>query len=258
MKDSIIKNSLLQKILIYILSIFVLYLLVLLLSQKFVGEIILPNPNNIIVEFFNLLDNSDTYLCIGNTLKTLIISIIISFILGLSLGVLSGIFKYVRYFFKPWITIMRCMPLAAIIIIIILLVDAENTYYIVCDLVLIPIIYEGICNAIMDINKEYIDVYKLESNLNFKVIFKVYLPLILSSIRASFISAVGLGMKVVIMAEYVVVSEDCLGSKINIINIVFYDNETVYAYCIIIVIVVLLVELLPKVSYKLYNYIKFR
>ncbi|MBQ9124814.1 MAG: ABC transporter permease subunit, partial [Acholeplasmatales bacterium] len=177
MKDSIIKNNLLHKILIYVLSIFVLYLAIILLSNSYNNEVILPHPNSMIKEFFNLLGDGDTYTYIGNTLKTLIISIIFCFIIGLVLGVLAGIFKYIRYFLKPWITIMRSLPLASLIILIMLLVELDNTPYIVCGLVLIPIIYEGICNAIMDINKEYIDVYKLESNLNFKVIFKVYLPL---------------------------------------------------------------------------------
>ena len=58
------------------------------------------------------------------------------------------------------------------------------------------------------------------------------------------------------MAEFIVGAKNTLGYAINpVIENIEYAKG--YAYCIIIVIVVLLVELLPKFAYKLYNYIKF-
>ena len=255
MKDSIIKNKTIKKIIIYLLSILVLYLLALVSSSILNNPIILPNPNIVITSLFSLLGKGTTYFYIGNTLLSLLISLIISFIIGLVLGVIAGIFENVRIFLKPWITIMRSFPLAAIIILILILVGFKNTPYIVTTFVLAPIIYEAISNGITNIDQTLIDTYRLESKVTIKIIRTVYLPLISSSLKAAFTSAVGLGIKVLIMAEFLAGSSNSIGYAIKPAA----DNlnyAEVYAYCIIIIIIVLVVELLPKLIINLSEKIK--
>ena len=103
----------------------------------------------------------------------LLISLIISFIIGLVLGVFAGIYENVRVFLKPWITIMRSFPLAAIIILILIIAGFKNTPYIVTTFVLAPIIYEAVSNGITNIDQNLIDTYKLESKINFNI-FKCF------------------------------------------------------------------------------------
>ena len=230
---SIIKSKTFKKVVLYTLSLIVLYLVSLGFSLVVNNSIILPNPNETISTFFGLLTKGTTYIYLLNTLKSLLISLIISFIIGLVLGILAGINENIRVFLKPWITIMRSFPLAAIIILILIIAGFKNTPYIVATFVLAPIIYESIQNGIRDIDQSYIDTYKLESKINLKIITKVYLPLISSSIKASFTSAVGLGIKVLIMAEFLAGSSNSLGYAIkpSIDNLNYAE---VYAYCIII------------------------
>lgn len=256
MKNSIIKNKSFQKAIIYLISIITIYIFTIIFSSTYNNEVILPHPNEMIKAFFELLGTGRTYIYILNTLKALLISLIVSFIIGLLMGILAGVSRYIRYFFKPWITIMRCLPLAALIVLIMVIVNLKITPYIVSGLVLIPIIYESVVNSIVSIDKEYIDVYKLSSNINPMVIYKVYIPLILSGIKAAFISAVGLGIKVLIMAEFIIGAKDTLGYAIvPVIQQIEYAKG--YAYCIIIVLVVLFVELIPNAIYKLITYVKF-
>ena len=255
MKDSIIKNNVIKKILLYILSLLALYLVALISSSAFNNQIILPNPNNVIFTLFNLLGQGQTYSYIFNTLLSLAISLLISFTIGLILGVLAGVSENIRVFLKPWITIMRSFPLAAIIILILIIAGFKNTPYIVTTFVLAPIIYESVSNGITNIDQNLIDSYRIESKINLNIIFRVYLPLISSSLKAAFSSAVGLGIKVLIMAEFLAGSSNSLGYAIKPAA----DNlnySEVYAYCIIIIIVVLLIECLPKLIIKLNDYLK--
>lgn len=255
MKDSTTKNNLLKKIIIYILSLLALYLVALISSSAFNNQIILPSPNNVFSTLFTLLGNSQTYTYILNTLLSLIISLLISFFIGLVLGVIAGISENVRTFLKPWITIMRSFPLTAIIILILIIAGFKNTPYIVTTFVLAPIIYEAISNGITNIDQNLIDSYRIESRINLNIIFRVYLPLISSSLKAAFSSAVGLGIKVLIMAEFLAGSSNSLGYAIKPAA----DNlnySEVYAYCVIIIVLVLVIEALPKFIIKLCDKIK--
>lgn len=254
---SIIKSKTFKKVALYALSIIVLYLVSLVFSLVVNNSIILPSPNETISTFFSLLTKGTTYIYLLNTLKSLLISLVISFIIGLVLGVLAGINENIRVFLKPWITIMRSFPLAAIIILILVIAGFKNTPYIVTTFVLAPIIYEAVSNGITNIDQTLIDTYKLESKINFNIIKRVYIPLISSSIKAAFSSAVGLGIKVLIMAEFLAGSSNSLGYAIKPAA----DNlnyAEVYAYCIIIIIIVLLIEALPKLIIKLIDYISLK
>lgn len=246
----------LYHIAIYFISIGLLVFIIQLCSLGVNNEIILPSVGNIFQSLFKLLFTSKTYIYIKNTLINLLLSLLFSSFVGMLLGLLAGISSKVRLFLKPWITILRSVPLASTLILIMVLAGLAKTPFIVCSIMLIPMIYEGFCQGVLSLDKEYMDVWKLSSKLNIKVIYKVYIPLIAPYIKTALISSIGMGIKVVIMAEYLAGVKNTLGSAIiPAANMLEYSE--VYAYSILMVIVVLLLEALPKGIVKVYQYLKF-
>ncbi len=247
MRKSIIKYS------IYFVSVLLFIFMIQVIGFIIHNEILLPSVWQIIKRFFKLLGTGKTYLYIGMTLKNLVISLVISFAIGMIFGILAGVFPYVRIFLKPWITILRSIPLASSLVIFMILCGFAKTPYYVCSIMLIPLIYEGFCQGILSLDSAFMDVWKLNSNLSLKVILRVHIPLILSYIKTAFISAVGMGIKVIIMAEYLAGIRNTLGSMI-MPSVNLLDYTAVYAYSIIMVILVILLELLPKGIARIYSY----
>lgn len=221
---------------IYLTSILLLFIIIQLLSLKVNNDIIFPSAFTIIGDFFKKLFSSKTYLYIGNTLLNLLLSLFLSFLIGMILGILGGIFDKIRIFLKPWITILRSVPVASTIVIIMLLAGLANTPFIISCLTIIPIIYEGFCNGIRNIDKDIMDVWKLNSKLSLRVIIRVHIPMILGYIKTSFILALGLGIKVVIMAEYLSGDNNTLGSALipaaNALDYVGVYSYTIISYFI--------------------------
>lgn len=241
---------------IYSLSVFALLLGIQLCSMGVNNKIILPSIFDILNRFFVLLTVHKTYIYILNTLKNLVISLLFSFIIGMILGILAGVSSYVRIFLKPWITILRSIPLASCLVIIMILAGFSKTPYYVCSIMLIPIIYEGFCQGILSIDATLMDVWKLHSRLSFTVIFKVHIPLIASYIKTAFLSSVGMGIKVIIMAEYLAGIQNTLGSAI-LPSVSMLDYTSVYAYSILMVLLVLALETVPKLITRLVKYVRF-
>lgn len=242
---------------IYVVSILVFLLGLQLCSRIVDSEIFFPSVLKIIKSFVALLCSGQTYIYILNTVKNLLISLVISFIIGGVLGVLGGLFNTFRIFIKPWMTILRCIPLAGCIVILMILAGLNKTPYVVCCIMLIPIIYEGISQGIQGLDSTLMDVWKLNSKLSFKVLFKVHFPLILSFLKTAFVSAVGMGIKIIIMAEYLAGVRNTLGYAIlPATAILAYD--TVFAYCMLIVLVVVVIEQIPPLVYKIATQIKYR
>ena len=238
-------TSISKKIIIYFISISVIVLLLYLLCYVVDNTIIFPTPTSIIEAFFSLLKTKETYIIIGSTLLRLLISLIVSFIIGATLGVLAGKFNFINLFLRPFITIFRSLPLASIIVIIMIILGFNKSPYIICMLMLIPIIYEAFLNGTLNLNKELMEVWRLESNFNILVLFKIIFPLAKPFIKTAYTSSVGMGIKVLIMAEFVCSTRNSIGNAlVNAANYLEYD--VVFAWSIIAIILVVIVENIPK------------
>lgn len=242
MKTFIIKN---KKIILNIISILLIYLLLLLGSILFNNELVFPRPNKIIVSFFKLIQKKESYIILFSTFKRLVISLSISFIIAFLLGILSGLLEDVEIILKPIINIFKSIPIIAIIIIIMSVSGFDLTPYLTTIFMTFPIIYQGIVEGVKNIKNEYLEAYKLDSNTNISVLSYIHLPLIKHNIYLSIIQSIGIGIKVLVVSEFIVNTKNSIGEAlINEKNMMNYDN--VFAYSIFLVIIISFIEYLTK------------
>ena len=238
-------NSITKKIIIYLLSIITIFLMLYIIGFTINNDIIFPAPSSIFIALIDLLKSLDSYVILGYTLLRLLISLGISFLIGATLGILAGRFYNIELFLKPIITILRSLPLAAIIVIIMIILGFNKSPYIICMLMLVPVIYESFLNGIKNLDKELMMVWHLESNFNILVLFKIIFPLARPFIKTAYTSSVGMGIKVLIMAEFVCSTRNSIGNAlVNAANYLEYD--VVFAWSIIAIILVVIVENIPK------------
>lgn len=255
MKDSTIKLR--TKLLLYIGSILIIYTGLFILYFIIGNEFIFPSPNAIISRFFSILGDLESYVLISNTFLSLLVVILISFLIGGLFGIIAGVNKYIELLLKPIMRLFSTIPLIGLILIIMVLAGLKNTLYYAAVLILIPVFYNGFLTGVKTLNKELVDVYRLDSSLNLKVILKVYIPLISSNLRQALIDGLGLGIKVIVMCEFMCGVKNTLGGKLITLGNNF-DYEGLYGYCLLLIIVVLIIEFIPTLVLKLYNYIKFQ
>ena len=141
-------------------------------------------------------------------------------------------------------TLLKTIPIIAIIILLLIAVMSMAPY-VASALVIIPIIFEGIYITLKQIDKNITDDLKTICGLNFTVIFKFYIPLILPNIITSLIQSFGLGMKVMVMAEYTSPKNNTFGAEIKRL----YDNnnmEKVYAMVILLIVLSFIIDKVLK------------
>ncbi len=249
MKVSIIKN----KYFLTILSLTSIFLVLYLVYLKIDNEIIFPNPITSLMTFADLFKQSNTYVIIGYTFLRLLISLSISFLIGGILGIIAGRFKIVRIFFKPWMIIFRSTPLASVIVLIMIILGMDRSPYVICMLMLIPIIYEAFLHGILSLDKELMQVWRLDTRFNFRILKKVIFPMSSSFINTAFSQSVGLGIKVLVMAEFVCYTPNSIGKALGqSANNLEYAE--VFAWSLLAVILVVLVDLTPKIFKKISIY----
>jgi NitT/TauT family transport system permease protein len=242
------------KIILSILGICFIFALWWLLSFL-INTTLFPTPLRTFEELFLLLSNSSTYLAIGGTLLRLLLAFIVSFLVAFVLGTISGLIKAFKIFLNPLIIVLRTIPTAALILVMVTLLIPEHALLIIVFLVMFPIIYESIVSGIENIDPYTIMALRIDANpYSLNSVFKVILPMSSPYILLGIIQSIGLGMKVSIMAEVLLGNPRIPGLGIIIQQAYIYAYmPEVFATAIIAIVLIGVVDIILHLAKKYIN-----
>lgn len=206
--------------------------------------LVFPGVGEIARAFFRLLFTGETWRKIFVTLRHLVQAAALSTVIGVAIGLCEAASGFVRALLRPLMAMLRSIPMIVLVVIIMVLTRYERVPLIASSLFLIPLISEAACEGCLRIEPELIDVYRMNSAFNLRVLCSVHLPLMAGYLRQAYVSAVGMGLKLVVSAEYLVQTRDSLGKAIHS-STYFSEYQDIYAYALIMILLVLLVSEAP-------------
>jgi NitT/TauT family transport system permease protein len=234
-----------RKYLLGSLSVLLLITVWYIFSSVVNNSFILPNPIIVFDTLLKLLTNFSTYSTIGITIFRLIAAFIISAFLGVFLGLLAGNYSWLDEFLHPLVTTLRTLPVASIIIIIIILFGNQSSLYLITFLMIFPIIYEASKSGVNNIPLDLKNNIALETHQRFVIMIKIQLPLSLPYIKTALFQSIGLGFKVIVMAEFISQTTKGIGYELFRGTTVI-QYELVFAWTIIIIVIVMIFEIMIK------------
>ena len=140
--------------------------------------------------------------------------------------------------------LLRSLPMIVLTVIVMVLMNYSRVPVTASVLVLTPLIAEAACEGCRRIDRELIDVYRLNSALNPAVLFRVYLPLTAGYLKQAYVNAVGMGIRLAVSTEYLVQTRDSLGKAVYS-SAYFSEYAEIYAYALLMVLLVLLMTEAP-------------
>lgn len=248
-KNYLMKNSTsIFKILNTIIGIFLILLFWIILSYTN-DNFIFPKIETIFSAFIDIISNKIIILNALFSLLRVIIVILISLVITLIISFVYMLKKDSIYLFKPLIIILKSSPLAIISVYLWISVGANKAPYIITLLMILPVIIEGFISSLNNIDIMYINQLKTEDVSYIKKFFKIYIQLIMPYIFMTILQSFGLGIKVMLMGEYICQSNSSLGEiiynyKQNL------DFSHLLALLLLIVIIVSLIELMINLISK--------
>jgi len=214
------------------------------------NKIVFPDVREIGEAFIRLLSQKETYEQILTTLLHLVYALALSMAAGVLTGAAEGLSAWIYSGFKPFMIFVRSLPMIILVILIMTVLPYEYVPVAAGAVVLLPLISEAVCEGIRSIEPELTDVYRLNSGFNANVFCHVHLPLISGYLKQAFFNAAGTGLKVVVSAEYLVQAKKSLGKAVYSSSY-FLEYAEIYAYALIMVLLVLLVTELPFLFLRL-------
>ena len=215
-----------KKRVIYIgLGILTIMFLWVVLSNIYNNSIVIPKIKDVLRALFELFTQKRIYELLFTMLLRILLTVSISLGISLVLSLMSYKFKHFGNYLLPIISLLKTTPVIAIIILLILSVGMELTPYVATSFVIIPMIYEAILAGLESIDEAVTDDIKTVTNINFKV---------------------GLGLKVMLMAEYISPKNNTFGAEIRRYN-ENLEMEKVFAIILVVIVIVMIVDFILKV-----------
>ncbi|MBQ4570348.1 MAG: ABC transporter permease subunit [Bacilli bacterium] len=233
---------------ISIVSIFLLWQVIVIIKND---AFIFPGVLEILKSSFKIITNKSDLIVLSNTLFKLIIVIIISLLLAGIVAFIYIIFPSSIYFFRPIINILKAAPFAVISIYIFYAFyqTKEIAPGIVTFLVVLPLSFEGLIGAIDNIDKNLIDDMKMLEISTFKKFIYVYIPICVPFIVTTLLQSFGLGLKVMIMSEFMSQVDKTIGGAL--FNIKYnYDYAYLLGWLVIIITIVSIIDMLIRIISK--------
>ncbi len=208
-------------------------------------RLVFPDVTEILRALVRLLGEEKTWRQIGTTLLHLAEALAAAALTGTALGLAQGRSPFIRSLLRPLMNLLRSIPMIVMTVIIMVLMKYERVPLVASALMLIPLISEATCEGLRRIEPELLDVYRMNSGFNARVLLRVYLPLMAGYLRQAYVNAVGMGIKLAVTTEYLVQARDSLGKAVYS-SAYFSEYAEIYAYALIMILLAVLVSGLPS------------
>ncbi len=230
-----------KKYSIQISAIFLGFILWIVLYLLINQPLLMPSISDTFIAFSKLFYIESYVVTWISTALRLVIILAASTGLGIILGAISSRKHIVEKFLAPYITILRTVPVISVIVILMILFGFRVSPYVVTFIMVFPIVYQQTLDSIKSIDQAYLDVYHLENNSLYTMLRFCYIPLVKHQLLTGLLQSAGLGIKVLVMTEYLAQTPKSIGyalymSRVNL------QYDFVFAWTILMIIITILIE----------------
>ncbi|MCR4394887.1 MAG: ABC transporter permease [Dehalococcoidales bacterium] len=166
-------------------------------------RIIIASPASTFVSLVNLATNGSLWRQLGYSLVRLLIGLGIGSLAGIALGVIAGLNRRIQLFLEPMRWVAMTVPAIIITVLALLWFGIGSAPVIFMTAVItVPITYVNTLEGMLAIDARIIEmsaVYRIPAGMRLR---EIYLPGIGSAIMAGLTLASGVGVRALILAEF--------------------------------------------------------
>ncbi len=211
------------------------------LGYQAYGELVLPAPKDTFLRLVNMLLHEGIWKEMQITIQRALWGFVISVTIGSSLGLLAGLFVTTSMMSRPLVTIFMGMPPIAWIVLAMIWFGMGDTAVIFTVVVAsFPIVFIGALQGTRTLEN---NLKEMAESFHAPLLMKIkdiYFPHIFSYIFPSWIAALGMSWKIVVMAE-LLSSYDGIGAELAVTRSQL-DTEGALALVLMLVISLLFIE----------------
>ena len=195
-------------------------------------EILLVSPVVVLERLTGLVMETEFWRSIGFSLAAAA---------GILAAGLSAKFERIREFFAPAVMVVKAVPVASFIILVLIWVPSRNLSVVISFLMVFPILYTNVLDGILSTDPkllEMADVFALPHAVRIRYI---YVSQVLPFFRTGCSIGLGLCWKAGVAAEVIGIPDGSIGEKLYNAK-VYLNTPDLFAWTVVIVLISLLFE----------------
>jgi len=212
---------------------------------------VFPSPWKSCLTLTEVALTESFWIHIGTTLFRGVLGGIISLVLGFSIGFLSSINPALSSFIRPWIVLLRSIPVISIILLAIIWLAPGYVPFFVMLITVTPIISEEVSEGIITINKQYKEMVTIYKVPMMKQLQHVILPGLLPRIASGFSLGMGYGWRAVVVGEVLSRPQWGIGDRMAQAQNYFNANELIAWTVVLVVISYFFDKLIDRIGKRL-------
>ena len=211
-------------------------------------ELLLASPVAVLKTIMNMLVSQQFYV----TLMHSMINIGTGLMAGIVfLGICAAKYKLIAEFIEIPLQLMKALPVAAFIILLLMWFGSKNVSRIISAMVVIPMVVTGVTDGIKNTDIKLIQMARVYNMSTFNRFRYIYMTGVYPYLSSQLKIALGMCFKAGISAEIIGLVSNTIGTSMYYAKMYLLSSE-LFAWSIVIILVSLLVE---KIILKIFNVI---
>jgi len=212
-----------------------------LISNLIGLDLIIASPIKVFLSFFSLLKAQLFYQSMINSFIKITLGFMIAFVLGIIFATAANRYQFMKEFLSPLIYLMKALPVASFIILILIWAGSKNLSVVISFIVVFPMIYIGTLEGFNNLDVKLLEMAKVFRMGWLKKTRYIYAPNIYPYIISNSKIALGMCWKAGISAEVIGLPAKSIGEQMYLSKLYLMTDELL-AWSIAIIIVSVIFE----------------
>ena len=199
------------------------------------NKILLAGPYEALLSLFTLAKTGDFWLSIVYTLLKITGGFITGLILGILFACLSYRFSLFREFITPPVSVIKSIPVASFVILVIIWAGASSLSVIISALVVFPLVYLNVLSGLDSTDRKLIETGSLFRMRFIDKARYTYLPSVVPHLKSAVSMGCGMAFKSGIAAEVIGRPLQSLGAGIYLSKISLATGDLfAWTFCAVV------------------------
>lgn len=198
-------------------------------------SLVFVGPMDMIQSLAEQVREAEFWMSVGNSVLKIMGGFLIAFFSAVLMAGIAFRVSWVKILLEPLVQLAKSVPVASFVVLLLILMGAENLSLAIVFLMAFPIIYVNMLQGLGRVEQQMLemaDVFGMRPWKRFLYIYRpAFLPFLISGSRV----ALGMSWKSGVAAEIIGVPSHSIGERLYMAKI-YLNTESVFAWTLVIIL----------------------
>ena len=205
------------------------------------NRLVLAGPIRVAQALIEQIGQPDFWVICGASFGRIALGFLLSFVVGFLLALMSCRHRLFRDFVDPIISLLRTIPVASFIILLLIWVGNQALTVFLAFFIVLPLIYTNMVTGFESVDRQMLEMARVYGLSRWRTFLYIYRPAFMPFLMSSTKISLGMTWKSGIMAEVLATPKPSIGKEMATAR-TFLDTPDLLAWTVVVMVLSFLFE----------------